>query len=260
MRHFNGNFPCVIDTETTGFDPRKFDIVSVCCLPLDPDTLDLHRTLPPLDLAIAPARPENVDFDAIRVQRQNNEYGQADDICFVREKLTYYMKSGLDPHFASEYFIEWFERLKLKPGKKIIPIAHNWPFDREHLIEWLGYKTFDYIFCPYYRDTMVMTLMDNDVADWHGEPYAYQHHKLSQLCLALGIKRDRKHTALDDCVDTAMVFKRLVQRAVPLRSKEVDRATYENPTFTVPYRPEARVIDKETYQELINPAIGKPHK
>lgn len=259
MKHFNGNFPCVIDTETTGFDPRKFDIVSMCCLPLDPDNLEINRDVPLIELSIAPARPENVDFDAIRIQRQNNEYGQADDICFVKERLTYYMTKGLDSQFAAKLFVEWFEKLKLKPGKKIIPIAQNWPFDREHLIEWLGYKTFDYMFCPYYRDTMCMSLMDNDIAAWHDNPYPYQHNHLGAICSANNIKRDRKHTALDDCVDTAAAFKRMIQRMIPVRAKEVEREVFDNPTYTVPYRPDSKVVDKETYQELTNPALGEPH-
>lgn len=239
MKHYNGNFPCVFDTETTGFDPRIFDIVSFCCLPLDPIDLTIHNSIGPFELSLKPKRPENIDFEAIRIQRQNNDCGQADDIIYVKEKIIEHMTRGLEPDFASELFVEWFENLKLKPGKKLIPIAHNWPFDREHIIEWLGYKTFDYIFHPYYRDTMTMSLFENDVAEWHGEPYPYQHHKVSTLCQSFGIKRDRKHTALDDCVDTAAIFRNMIKKQIPLKPKEVDKQTYENPTFTIKCRPES---------------------
>lgn len=222
MRHFNGDIPCVVDTETTGFDPRTFDIVSMCILPLHPETLDIHPKIGAFDILIKPKRPENIDFDAIRIQRQNNHMGDADDIVFVKEYIAKICREGLEPDYAKTLLYEWFQSLKLRPTKRIIPIAHNWPFDREHLIEWLGYNGFGFIFQHQYRDTMPITLFLNDVADWHGNEYPFQHHKLNALCNAMGIKRDRKHTALDDCVDTQKLYKALVKREIPLKVNVIE--------------------------------------
>ena len=46
--------------------------------------------------------------------------------------------TGLDPYKAADLFDEWFQKLGLPFGKKILPLAHNWPFEQAFLSRWLG--------------------------------------------------------------------------------------------------------------------------
>lgn len=213
MEHLNDNILCVVDVETTGPRPRYHDIIEVCVLPLD-------RMLKPAKqtnvfcMDLVPMRKDNIDFEALRIQRKYMDQVVKNKICWDRERLVNLTLSGCEPSRAADLFVEWWEQLRLLPFKRIMPIAHNWCFDREFLIDWLGYETFDMCFDPRYRDTMAMSLYDNDIAGWHGNDYQYPKNNLAYLCSQLGVHRDRRHTALDDCVATAECFRKMVLNAL----------------------------------------------
>jgi len=61
---------------------------------------------------------------------------------------------------------------------------------------------------------MSMALYDNDIAGHRGFDIQYPKCNLSALCNALNIERERAHTAVDDVLDTAKVFKRLIKSAI----------------------------------------------
>lgn len=195
MKHLNGNILCVIDTETTGTKPRFHEIIQVAIILLDKD-LNIVKTPLPFAMDLMPQKPENIDMEAMEVTRSD---------------LNTVLTSGMDPYTAADLLVEWVGKLGLAPNKKLCPIAHNWPFDREFLIDWLGQKTFEILFHPWYRDTMTMALYDNDRADWGNEQFPYPKCNLAFLCSQLKVERMRKHNALDDAVATAEVYKRMIK-------------------------------------------------
>jgi DNA polymerase III epsilon subunit-like protein len=208
--HLNGNVLGVIDTETTGFKAGYNDIIEVCVMILD-HNLDPSPMMP-FTMDIAPRRIENIDLEALRIQGKDLDRIVQEKFCRDRKRVVKVAKDGCDADLAADMFIEWFESLALAPFKKIMPIACNWAYDRMFLIDWLGDDAFNYCFHPQYRDVMGMALYDNDIADWRGATYDYPKCNLQYLCTTLGIQRTRAHTALDDVVVTAEVYKRLIQR------------------------------------------------
>jgi DNA polymerase III epsilon subunit-like protein len=196
MNHLNGHLLCAIDCETTGNRPGFHDMIQICVLPLD-YKLDPWKEFIPFYTALQLKRPENISEDARMKSRLKASEAQL---------------HGLDPWRAADLFEEWFEKLKLAPGKRIVPLAHNWVFDRGFIIDWLGEENFRQFFDGRYRDTMVSASFMNDRADFHIEPYPYPKVNLEYLASTLKIPHGRAHDALGDCLTTAAVYKQIVSK------------------------------------------------
>jgi DNA polymerase III epsilon subunit-like protein len=215
MDHLNNNILCVVDVETTGPRPRFHDIIEICVLPLD-KTLKPDPKILPFSLDLIPMRKDNIDEEALRIQRKIMNREMSDKICYSRSKLIDSSIKGCEPSRAADLFVEWWEKLKLTTFKRIMPIAHNWVFDREFIMDWLGEETFDMCFDPRYRDTMCMSLYDNDLAGWADEEYPYPKNNLSYLSSQLGVPRHGAHSALDDCVVTAACYRKMIEASLRL--------------------------------------------
>ena len=195
MIHLNGNILCVFDCETTGIDPLNYDIWQICCLPLD---FSLQPTGTPFEVLLKPRNVNNRDSNAITKKNFNRA-------------LLY----GMDYEIASTLFVEWVERLNLGFKKRIIPLAHNWPFDRSFIIEWLGQETVDFYFDPRYRDTMVAAAFITDVCDHHAERVAFPKINLRAVCRNLQIEWDdgAAHDAVYDAFKTAEAYRKLIKNS-----------------------------------------------
>lgn len=194
MLHLNGHILCAVDVETTGLDPQKNDLVEVCVLPLD-HNIEPHRQHKPFSMMLKPVK------EPINPNRNPQNGLTAVQI----------MSYGQDPYRAADLLEEWFHALKLPPKKQIIPLAHNWVFDRDFLIEWLGPLNFQYIFNGHYRDTMTIAAFHNDRKHSQGEQYDFSRIGLGSMCEKLNVENKMAHRALYDCLATAEVYKRLVQ-------------------------------------------------
>ncbi len=192
----NGNLLCAIDVETTGTDPRKHDVIEIAVLPLD-NQFKPSKLVLPFNMTMQPSRPENINLDALEVNRQ---------------KLTYVMTNSLSADKVADFLVEWFERLNLGIGKRLSPLAHNWPFDREMIIEWLGNKTFELIFDGRFRDTMSLALSMNDCAEQTGNLCPYPKVNLVYLASQMKIDHIDAHNALPDCRITAEIYAEMVKR------------------------------------------------
>jgi hypothetical protein len=185
---------------------------------------------------LVPMRKENIDHEALRIQRKDLDSLQKHKICWQRDRLIDLTLKGCEPGRAADLFVEWFEKLKLPAFKRIMPVAHNWVFDRDFIIDWLGPQTFDMCFDPRYRDTMCMSLYDNDIAGWHITDYPYPKNNLAYVAQCLGVPHDHAHTALDDCVTTAEVFRLMIKNAIriggvnKLPEQVVEPTTTDSPT------------------------------
>lgn len=200
MVHLNGNLLCAVDVETTGTDPLKNDIWQVCILPLDSFIKPLKGVLPfYMDMQLK--NPENIDYKAVSIGKAN---------------LAELQLRAIDPWKCVDLFIEWFEKLRLPEKKKIAPLASNWLFDRDFLIEWLGRQSFDHYFHFHYRDTQAAALFMNDRADQHIERVPHPKVGLSYLGTLYDVKNLKAHDALQDCVATAEVYRLMTRAYTPL--------------------------------------------
>lgn len=196
MTHLNGHLMCVVDVETTGERPGFHDLIQICVLPVD-YKLDPWKEFVPFYTNLQLKRPENISEEASMKSRVKASEAQL---------------NGLDPYRGADLFEEWFEKLKLAPGKRIVPLAHNWPFDRGFIIDWLGEENFRQFFDGRYRDTMVSAAFCNDRADFMIEPYPYPKINLEYLATVMKIPHERAHDALGDCITTLEVYKQMIKR------------------------------------------------
>jgi len=183
-----------VDVETTGLEVGKHEIWQICVLPLD-SLYKPSRVYSPFYQELRVSRLEKFDHKAIKIPR--NDFA-------IRQKR------ALDPFTAADLFEEWVAKLELPIYKKIVPLAQNWPFDREFIKEWLGYHSFHDFFHPHYRDTMVAYLYQADLADIRGERVFAKRASLSELCNRFKVKNQKPHDALQDCIATAEVYRRLL--------------------------------------------------
>ena len=192
MLHLNGHLLCAVDVETTGLDPKEDDLVEVCVLPLD-HNLQPHQRYKAFNTMLKPIKKP--------IGNRNPKNGLTS---------VEIMQYGLDNYRAADLLEEWFNNLKLPPKKQIIPLAHNWVFDRDFLIEWLGPLNFQYIFNGHYRDTMTIGAFHNDRKHNQSEPYDFARISLGAMCERLEVENKMAHRALYDCLATAEVYKKLV--------------------------------------------------
>ena len=194
--HLNGNQLCAIDVETTGLIPFHHEITEVCFLPLN-EKLEIRKDIPPFDVRLKIEYEDRIDWEAIRLTK----------IDFYKLQQT-----GLDKWMAAELFEHWIKKFKLQFNKRISPLAHNWTFDQMYVRDWLGNATFEDIVDGRFRDTQSTALYLNDVADFKVEQVPFAKVNLSWLAKQMNIVNPRAHSALGDCITTAEIYKRLVQR------------------------------------------------
>ena len=192
--HINNNILCAVDVETTGLEPGYHDIYQISILPLGPDLKPITSIIPfYIDMQVT--NPDRIDKKAVKMNR---------------EQFAIKQQRALDPFSGADLLDQWFERLNLPAYKKIMPLAQNWPFDRSFITHWLGKENFEYTFSPLYRDTMVISQFHTDLMDHRGEPIVFPQYNLQYLCQKLGIKNQKPHDALQDCIATAEVYRRLL--------------------------------------------------
>jgi len=196
MVTLNGNVLCAIDVETTGTVAGYHELTQVCFLPLD-DDLNPRKDVVPFDLLIKIEREERIDWDALRITKTN----------FMKHQQT-----AIDQYTAADLFDSWVEKLNLPLNKRISPLAHNWPFDRSFIMEWLQPTGFGNYIDGRYRDSMATANSINDTYDLLNEPIPFPKVNLAYLVSLLKLERHGAHTALGDCMDTAQVYRKLITK------------------------------------------------
>lgn len=203
MVHWNGHQLVAIDVETTGLIPWWHEIIQLCILPLD-SNCEPRKDVPHLDLWIAPEHPERVDPKAMSVNRL---------------KLANIVNRGHDREKAKDLLTEWVDRLGLPytdwgNRKRLLPLGHGVSIDKFFIMHWFGHENYSTIFDGRDRDTMIAANYLNDRAGMHAEKIAYAKVNLTWLCKQLGVRLERAHNAVDDCVATAACYKKLIEMGV----------------------------------------------
>ncbi len=198
MLHFNSHLPCIIDVETTGTDPLLHEMWQIAILPLS-DDLQPHDEIIPFSFYLRVEKPEAIDPAAMHK---------------TRTKFLHSQPTAMNPLYCLDLFNLWFERLNLPLYKRILPIGMNWPFDRDFLIAWMGRDLFQQIFWGIYRDVMAIATYLNDVSSFFGHSVPFHHVNLSTLCQLTDIQNHSPHDALQDCIATAAVYRKLLAHFV----------------------------------------------
>jgi DNA polymerase III epsilon subunit-like protein len=95
-------------------------------------------------------------------------------------------------------------------AKRIVPLAHNWAFERAFLLNWLGPETFDQFFFIHPRDTQIFGACINDAAVYHGKKIPFNELSLTYMCRKFGIHNERSHDALADSLAGAKLYQELI--------------------------------------------------
>jgi DNA polymerase III epsilon subunit-like protein len=191
--NMNGDLLCAVDTETTGLIPGYHEVIQVAVVPLNSE-MEQHPDIKPFYMNIAPDHPER-------------ESGAGAVHGISMEELMA-CPSQME---SADMFDEWFTGLDLPLGRRIIPLAHNWAFERTYLLHWLGLETFTDIWSGHPRDTLIFGAMLNDLADWQGRPVPFNRLKLSCMCEVFGIRLLNAHDALADCLATARLYREMLR-------------------------------------------------
>ena len=200
MQHWNGHQLCAVDIETGGLDPYWHEILQICILPLDANC-DVRHDVIPFYIDIKPENPTRVEPEA----RKKNK------ISLER------MMRGFDSEKAKDLLDDWVNKLELPytqygNRKRIMPLGQGFSFDKAFLQRWLGVDHYSEIFDSRHRDTEVIAAYLNDLASVHAEKVPFSKINLAWLCKELNVPLDRAHDAMADCVATAEVYRKLIQR------------------------------------------------
>lgn len=196
MITLNGNVMCSIDVETTGLVPGHHEITQVCFLPLN-SNLKPRKDIVPFDLWLKIEFEERIDWGALKVSKIN----------FMRHQ-----QQAIDKYTAADMFEDWLTKLNLPINKRISPLAHNWPFDRAFIMDWLQPTSFGTHIDGRFRDTMSLAISINDIYDLLNEPAPFPKVNLGYLCSVLKIEHRGAHSALGDSDATAKVYKKLITK------------------------------------------------
>jgi DNA polymerase III epsilon subunit-like protein len=205
MTHWNGHQLCAVDVETSGTNEFWHEILQICILPLD-SMCRPRKDVIPFYIEIKPEFPNRVDPEAMSITRLN------------LAKITH---RGFEQEAARDLLLDWIKKLELPitaygRSKCIMPLGHNYVFDRGFIRSWLGSDFYDTVFWGHYRDTMEAALYMNDRAAMHAEKVPFPKVSLAALCNKLNVDYDpqKAHDALEDCVATAECYRRLLQKGL----------------------------------------------
>ena len=189
IRSMDGHTLCAVDVETTGVLAGYHEIIQIACVPLN-QHFKPCKERPPFYMNLCPDFPERASQEA--TAKHGISIESLED-CPSQDR-------------GADLFVEWFKKLELPFGRRLVPLAHNWGFERGFLTHWLGLDgVYDY-WQQLPRDTMALAASINDLYAWHGRKKPFYRLSLTALCKRFDIPLDNAHDALADCLATAKLY------------------------------------------------------
>lgn len=196
--HLNGNLIAAIDYETLGRRAGYHDIVQMAIVPLNSD-LKPAEGIRPFYTAIRPLYPERVERQAMRV------HGLSIDELLMHAP---------ERDRVQDLLVEWFDKLDLPFGKKLIPLAHNWAFEKGFTEHWLGVELMESMFYGTARDSMLVAGYINDKEATMGRAAPFAMLGLKSMAAKFGIINEKPHDAYHDSITEAEVYRTLCRMDV----------------------------------------------
>ena len=164
----------VIDTETTGLDARKHEMLSLGAMVMIDGVITET-----IEVKIRPRNIDQADPKALQV----NGYSH------------YRWKNAIEGEYANSIIKHFL--LSHQDG---ILVGHNVGFDIKFLRAFADEYQTEYMIPTPYIDT-------RDVCRVNLAPYGCSSMSLDNICLFLGWKRRKAHTALSDCEDCIKILR-----------------------------------------------------
>lgn len=195
----HGSQLVVIDIEFTNLDPVLGEIFQLAMIALDYEYQPL-KDFPKLCMFMKVNCLENVDWTGIAQASYN------------KEKFMRIQQAGVDPEHAVDLLLKWVAQLELSPFRRLCPLAANWTNDRPYIQSWLGNQLFENLFHPHYRDLIPAMQFVNDSLYWQGKDPEVRNCGLNTLANFFQVENPAHHDALNDCIVTAEVYRKMLQR------------------------------------------------
>lgn len=197
MQHLNSNLLCAVATQKV-----QHQLYSVACIPID-SNLEMHKEILLFDMQMKP-----LDRDAI-------ERGAGKPL-YDADRYARVLLQGYENEDVADKFYEWFKQIGLKPGKKIMPVCHDWFEQGSTLKNWLGIDVFDRIFDNRVRDVQLIANFINDNYDARAEPVPYSKTDFRWIAKAHYVEsHEARRNALDDARQLVDLYKSMVKRGLP---------------------------------------------
>jgi len=195
LLNLDGHMLAAVDVETTGRVAGYHEVIQIAVVPLS-SAIEPLPDVHPFYMNIAPEYPERVEQSASMVHGLSIEE---------------LMLNCPDGWKVADLFDDWFQSLDLPFDKRLVPLAHNWGFERGFLTHWLGIESLNQFFHFHPRDSMLFALSINDAANFHGFSTPFPYVGLKAMCKKFGIQIDQAHDALSDSIAEAKLYKALIQ-------------------------------------------------
>jgi DNA polymerase III epsilon subunit-like protein len=189
------NKKCVIDTETNGVDLLEAIAVEISIVPLT-DNFEIDTNIKPLSTLINPGE-DALDFPKAQEALAFNKIGK-DTI----------LKDGYPYDDFGGFLQGWMYANDISV---IVPLAHNWVFDRIVMCRLLGTDMVEKLIFRRAMDSHTLAIAINDQYELFGKPKPFKQTRLTALAEQFGIKADGAHRAEFDCIMTAQVYKKLLE-------------------------------------------------
>lgn len=183
---------CAVDTETNSVNLLTVEAVQVCLYPLD-DNFNKHPEIPPLSFYINPGKQALDDgHEALAFNKIGRDYLE---------------EFGMLPQDVYGFIKGWMHSFRVK---QLIPLAHNWVFDRIVMARLLGNKNCEDVFFRRAKDSHSLAVAINDLYKINSLPIPFKSTRLGDLAKHFGMDNTGAHEALKDCEMCAFVYKKLL--------------------------------------------------
>lgn len=204
---FNRNMLVALDMHLLKND----EFIEICLFPVN-HKFEISRTKLPFYALVKPRRsPYYINNGH---ERSNEIYQTVYGV--TQKRYTRAYNHGFDRTSLVNLFEEWFKKLEIKEGKRLMIVTYDWPRKYQYLVNWLGPLNFKDYFSYHVRDILDLAIYFNDWAltNWTDVPFRLIHigHIFSQLKV-----RDSSKDTLVRAAGMAQVYKRMVDKMIGTR-------------------------------------------